>query len=87
MPFKRRDLKTWFLISGSIGIIVALVLALVASHRSLNPKLLLMLWPSSIVGLADPATPSAKMLIGAYEFGGNFFCTGSSESGLALLCD
>jgi hypothetical protein len=51
-----RGLKVWFLVSGSIGIIVALVLAIVASSHSLNPKLLLTLWPSSIVGLSDPTT-------------------------------
>ena len=55
---------------------MALVLALVASNRSLSPGLLLTLWPASIVGLSDPTTLSAKILIGAFEFGGNFLLYG-----------
>jgi len=71
-----RGLKAWFLVSGCIGIIVALVLTAIASNRALNPMLLLTLWPPSIVGLSDPTTLSAKILIGAFEFGGNFLLYG-----------
>ena len=85
MLVKFRGLKAWFLVSGCIGVVVALVLALVASNRSLNPKLLLTLWPPSIVGLADPTTPSAKILIGVYEFGGNFLLYGVVGTGLGLV--
>ena len=80
-----RALKPWFLISGCIGIIVALVLATIASNRSLNPTLLLTLWPPSIVGLADPTTLSAKILIGTFEFGGNFLLYGVIGTGLGLV--
>lgn len=71
-----RGLKVWFLVSGCIGILIALVLAIAASYRELNPMLLLALWPASIVGLADPATLPGKIMIGAYEFGGNFLLYG-----------
>lgn len=76
MKIRLRGLKAWFLISGCIGIIVALVLAFVASGRSLNPMLILTLWPSSIAGIADPTTFSDKLLIGTYEFGGQFLLYG-----------
>jgi hypothetical protein len=76
MLIKLRGFKAWFLVSGSVGIIVALVLALVASNRSLSPGLLLTVWPASIVGLSDPSTLTAKILIGVYEFGGNFLLYG-----------
>jgi hypothetical protein len=79
-----RGLKVWFLVSGSIGIIVALVLAIVASSHSLNPKLLLTLWPSSIVGLSDPTTVAANIVIGVYEFGGNFLLYGIIGTGLGF---
>jgi hypothetical protein len=76
----------WFLVSGSIGIMIALLLAAIASNRSLNPALILTLWPSSIVGLADPTTLSAKIIIGVYEFGGNFLLYGviGTAAGLAF---
>src|SRR5262245_20240298 len=76
MPIRLRGLRAWFLVSGCIGIIVALVLAGIASNYSLNPALLLTLWPSSIVGLSDPTTLAAKILVVVYEFGGNFLLYG-----------
>jgi hypothetical protein len=82
MPIRLQGLKAWFLVSGCIGIIVALVLAVIASNRSLNPMLLLTLWPPSIVGIADPTTLSDKILIGAFEFGGNFLLYGVVGTGL-----
>jgi hypothetical protein len=84
MSIKLRGLKAWFLVSGCVGIIVALVLALVASNRSLSPALLLTLWPASIVGLSDPTTLTAKILIGVYEFGGNFLLYGIIGTGLGF---
>jgi len=84
MPIRLQGLKAWFLVSGCIGIIVALVLALVASNRSLSPGLLLTLWPASIVGLSDPSTLTAKILIGVYEFGGNFLLYGIVGTGLGF---
>jgi hypothetical protein len=85
MAIRLRGLKAWFLVSGCIGIVVALVLALLASTRSLNPGLLLTLWPASIVGLSDPSTLTAKILIGVYEFGGNFLLYGVIGTGLGLV--
>ena len=76
LVIKLRGLKAWFLISGCIGIIVAVVLALVASGRSLNPMLILTIWPSSIAGIADPTTFSDKLLVGTYEFAGQFLLYG-----------
>jgi len=84
MPIRLQGLKAWFLVSGCIGIIVALVLAVIASNRSLNPMLLLTLWPPSIVGIADPTTLSDKILIGAFEFGRNFLLYGIVGTGLGF---
>lgn len=76
MPAPINSPKRWFLISGSVGIVVALVLMRVASRGVLSPGLLLALWPSSIVGLADPTTLSDKILVAVVEFGGNFLWYG-----------
>jgi hypothetical protein len=85
MAITSRSLKGWFLASGCIGVIVALVLAAIASNRSLNPTLLLALWPPSIVGLADPTSLSAKILIGVFEFGGNFLLYGVVGTALGVV--
>jgi hypothetical protein len=84
MPIRLRGLKAWFLFSGCIGIIVALVLAGIGSYHSLSPKLLLTLWPASIVGLADPTTLLGKILIGGYELVGNFLLYGIVGTGLGF---
>lgn len=85
MPVRLRGLKAWFLVSGCIGVIVALVLAVIASNRSLNPMLFLTLWPPSIVGIADPTTLSDKILIGTFEFGGNFLLYGAVGTGIGFV--
>jgi hypothetical protein len=69
---KRRSVR-WFLLAGCVGIAIAIMLAL--SPPS-NPLIIVLLWPASIVGLADPTTIGAKMLIGSFEFGGNFLLYG-----------
>lgn len=84
MAMRLAGLKGWFLISGCVGVLVAIALGTMASHRALNPKLLLTLWPSSIIGLADPSTLSDKILIGLIELGGNFLLYGIIGSGLGF---
>jgi hypothetical protein len=84
MPIRLRGLKAWFLISGCVGVLVALVLGGIASYRALNPKLLLTLWPPSIIGLADPSKLSDKILFGVIELGGNFLLYGIVGTGLGF---
>jgi hypothetical protein len=84
MTTRLAGLKGWFLISGCIGVLVAVALGMIASHRSLNPKLLLTLWPPSIIGIADPSTLSDKILFAVIEFGGNFLLYGIVGTGLGL---
>jgi hypothetical protein len=55
-----------------------------ASYRALNPKLLLALWPPSIIGIADPSTLSDKILFGVIELGGNFLLYGIVGTGLGF---
>jgi hypothetical protein len=69
-----KRLRRWFLISGCFGVLVALVL-MVLPH--VNPHVLLVLWPASIAGLADPSTVWDKIMVASFEFGGNFVLYGA----------
>ncbi len=66
----------WFLVSGCVGLVVALSLATLAGSHQLNPRLLLVLWPISVIGLAEPSGLTDKIIFGALEFGGNFVLYG-----------
>jgi hypothetical protein len=85
MTRKSRRLGRWFLISGCIGIVVAIGLAVIAAYYSVSPTLLLILWPVSIVGLANPSGVSEKIIFGVIEFGGNLVLYGVIGFLIALL--
>ena len=84
MAIRFAGLKCWFLISGCVGVLVALALGAIASQRVLNPRLLLTLWPASIIGLADPSKLSDKILFAVVELGGNFLLYGIVGIGLGF---
>ena len=71
-----KRLMLWFVISGLVGILIAVALAALARYSDVNSYILLLLWPPSIVGLADPSSPSDKIIFGVIEFGGNFIIYG-----------
>jgi uncharacterized membrane protein HdeD (DUF308 family) len=71
-----RRLRRWFLLSGCLGVLVALTLIAIPARYVISPKILLVLWPSSIAGIADPSTLSDKLLVALFEFGGNFILYG-----------
>jgi hypothetical protein len=66
----------WFLVSGCLGVFVALVLMAMGASHIVSPTVLLVLWPSSIAGIADPSTLSDKIMVAMFEFGGNFILYG-----------
>jgi hypothetical protein len=57
---------------GGLGLFVALVLFAFAANHAVRPTVLLMLWPTSIAGIADPSDLSDKFIVALFEFGGNF---------------
>jgi hypothetical protein len=71
-----RGLGRWFLVSGCLGVFVALALMALGARHIVSPTVLLVLWPSSIAGFADPSTRSDKVLVALFEFGGNFILYG-----------
>lgn len=76
MDNRTKKLSLWFGYSGCVGIIVALVLMALGTSRMVSTTVLLVLWPSSIAGIVDPTTISDKIVVGFFEFGGNFILYG-----------
>jgi hypothetical protein len=76
MRNKKRRLRLRFLYSGCVGVLVALVLTAIGTSRIVSPAVLLVLWPPSIAGITDPTTISDKIVVGVFEFGGNFILYG-----------
>ncbi|SRR5579885_442421 len=76
MSNNTKRLRLWFLCSGCVGVAVALVLMALGTGHIVSPTVLLVLWPPSIAGIADPTTISDKIMVGAFEFGGNFILYG-----------
>jgi hypothetical protein len=79
-----RRLRRWFLVSGCLGVFVALTLVAIPTRYVISPKILLVLWPSSIAGLADTSTRSDKILVALFEFGGNFILYGATGTLIGL---
>jgi len=72
MP-KSKPLR-WFLSTGCLGILVALVLLIL---RPDNPAVILLLCPTSIAGLASPQGVLDKTIVAILIFGGNFLLYGA----------
>jgi hypothetical protein len=70
-----RPLK-WFLTSGAVGIVVAIVLTELMIHDLVSGTVALALWPSSIASLVDPRSFGDKMLTMIFTFGGEFILYG-----------
>lgn len=69
----------WFIIAGAIGVAVAVVLTIWSSHGVVRPAVLLTLWPTSIVGMANTGPfrlTLVELLILAVMYGGNFLLYG-----------
>ena len=71
-----KRLVLWFVISGVIGILIAVGLAVLINYHDVNPYILLLLWPPSSLGPADPSSPFDKIIVSVVEFGGNFIIYG-----------
>jgi hypothetical protein len=73
---KRRSVR-WFLVAGSLGLGVAIILATLSSFTSVQSSILILLWPTSIIGLADPTRLGDRIALGTIIFGGNFLLYGA----------
>ena len=65
--------KTWFLGGGIVGVLIA---AIIGSIRPTSLLIILLFWPFSIVGIADPRTLGDKVFFYVFAFGGNFLFYG-----------
>jgi hypothetical protein len=66
----------WFLVAGGIGLLVALILTLLLRNDQIPPALAVALWPTSILGLVDPASLTGQIITGCFTYGGNFLLYG-----------
>jgi hypothetical protein len=77
-----RRLVKRFLVSGFVGLFVALTVYVLGSMRAvrtndlLNPYILLMLAPGMILGLADPHSTAGILMLFGIVFGTNFLLYG-----------
>lgn len=69
-------LLRWFLITGGIGVAIALVLTVLLPSDRVPTQVALLLWPSSIVALIDPRTFWSQVMTGVLTFGGQFLLYG-----------
>jgi hypothetical protein len=72
-----KRLRRWLLVSGCLGVLVALTLMTIATYHVVRPTILLVLWPASLYGFANPSTLSHEIIIETLEFGGNFILYGA----------
>lgn len=80
-----RRLRRWFLVSGCFGVLVAMTLMVISTRYVISPKVLLVLWPPSLAGFANPSTLPGIILVALVEFGGNFILYGAMGT-LVGLC-
>jgi hypothetical protein len=71
-----KGFRSWFLGFGCLGVIIALTLTAMSTRDIIKPRVLLVLWPPALAGLANPSTLSDKILVALFEFGGNFILYG-----------
>ena len=70
---KANPVARWFLVSGTLGLFVALILLAMTASHFVVPFILRALCPFSIVGsFADPADVWDKVAFAIFMFGSNF---------------
>jgi hypothetical protein len=65
-------LLRWFLVFGAIGLAVAIALTSLMQSDSFPTHIVLILWPTSMVGLIDPRTFWAQLTVVLITYGGQF---------------
>jgi hypothetical protein len=69
-------LRRWFLASGAVGILIALLLAVGLGYDTVSTGLVEALWPMAPVQLIDPKTIGSKIAVGLVAYGSNFVIYG-----------
>jgi hypothetical protein len=84
MTILRRRSVRWFLLAGCIGFVAAVSIAIIKPR---NPAIILLLWPTAIVGLADPKGLLDQAVFGLFIFGGNFLLYGAFGAVAGIAAD
>lgn len=69
-------LKGWFLASGLVGVLIALLLAVGLHYDAVPSGVVVTLWPAAMVQLVDPKTIGSKITVGLVAYGSNFLAYG-----------
>jgi hypothetical protein len=69
-------LGRWFLASGVVGLVVAVLLAAGLHYDRVSSGLVVVLWPAAMVQLIDPSTIGSKAAVGLIAYGSNFLIYG-----------
>jgi hypothetical protein len=64
----------WFLAAGCVGLAVAITIAIL---KPANPAIVLIFWPTAILGLANPTQFWDQLAASIVIFGGNFLLYGA----------
>lgn len=70
---KKSKMMRWFLVAGGVGVLVAIAIMVI---RPSSPVLIIVLWPASIAGIADPSGWFNRAIFAMFMFGGNFLFYG-----------
>jgi hypothetical protein len=79
----RRSVR-WFLGAGCIGLVVAVVIAII---KPTNPAIVLLFWPTAILGLANPTRFLDQLVAAILIFGGNFLFYGAFGAVAGIAAD
>jgi hypothetical protein len=74
----------WFLVGGCIGVLAAIAILIL---KPTDPAIILLFWPTSIVGIADPTGPMNQAVFGLIMFGGNFLLYGAFGAIAGIAAD
>jgi hypothetical protein len=74
MTILHRKSVRWFLGAGCIGLVVAVVISII---KPTHPAIVLFLWPTAILGLANPTRFLDQLVAAILIFGGNFLLYGA----------
>jgi len=75
------------LFAGLVGFGIAIIIGTIIRFTGRPSPIMLFLWPTAIVGLADPTSVLDKVLTTAVMFGGNFLLYGTVGAVAGVAAD
>jgi hypothetical protein len=82
---RNANLKRWFIATGGLGVVVAIVLAVAMSNDYVSSSLLVLFWPAAMVQLIDPQTIGSTIAVALIAYGSNFLIYGLIGAGIGFI--